>query len=259
MKWIDTHAHVYLPDFKEDRADWIARAKKEGVEKIYLPNIDLASIPMIKELVGLDGDMFVPMMGLHPCDVKENYLEVLDQLHSEIIQGKYVAVGEIGIDLYWDKSTLAWQIDAFQKQIQWSIDMNIPFVIHAREAFNEIFEVLDGFDASQLKGIFHCFTGNSDQAKKVMSYGGFKMGIGGVISYPKSDLKEVIKEIPMEYLVLETDAPFLTPKPYRGKRNESSYIPIIGSHVAEAKGIDMEEVAQITTANALEIFGGRTH
>lgn len=254
MKWIDTHAHVYLPDFKEDQAEWIARAKKEGLEKIYLPNIDLESLPMIHELVAIDPDFFIPMVGLHPCDVKDNFEEVLVQLKKELDARDYVAVGEIGIDLYWDKTTLPAQIEAFKTQIDWSIEKGKPFVIHARESFDEIFEVLDTYPAHQLKGIFHCFTGNVDQAKKIMNYGGFLMGIGGVISYPKSDLREVVKEIPMEYLVLETDSPFLTPKPYRGKRNESSYIPIIGSYIAEAKGIEMEEVAAITTQNALTLF-----
>jgi TatD DNase family protein len=257
MKWIDTHAHVYLPAFVEDRAEWIARAKKEGIEKIYLPNIDLESVPQIHDLCAHDPEMFIPMMGLHPCDVKENYQEVLDALHAELLSKPYVAIGEIGIDLYWDKSTLAIQQDAFRQQIQWSIDTRLPFAIHAREAFQEIFDILDEFNSSDLKGVFHCFTGTIEQAQKIMSYGGFMMGIGGVITYSKAQLDKVVAEIPLEYLVLETDSPYLPPNPYRGKRNESSYIPIIGAKIAEAKGIDMEKVAEITTANALKLFTPR--
>lgn len=254
MQWIDTHAHVYLPQFDEDREEWIKRAKEAGVSKIYLPNIDLESIPLIENLTALDHDMFVPMMGLHPCDVKEDYQEVLAAMRPAFDQKAFCAVGEIGIDLYWDKSTLPIQIEAFKTQIDWAIALDLPFVIHARDSFDEIFSVLDQYDKSKLKGIFHCFTGTLDQAKKVMDYGGFMMGIGGVITYPKSDLAQVVKEIPLEFLVMETDSPFLPPVPYRGKRNESSYIPIIGQRIAEAKSISLDTVAQVTTANALAIF-----
>ncbi|MFZ4785707.1 MAG: TatD family hydrolase [Flavobacteriales bacterium] len=254
MQWIDTHAHVYLPQFDEDREEWIKRAKDAGVNRIYLPNIDLESIPLIENLTARDPEMFVPMMGLHPCDVKENYQEVLAAMRLAFDQQSFCAVGEIGIDLYWDKSTLPLQIEAFKTQIEWAIALDLPFVIHARDSFDEIFAVLDQYDASKLKGIFHCFTGTLDQAKKVMNYGGFMMGIGGVITYPKSDLAQVVQDIPLEYLVLETDSPFLPPVPYRGKRNESSYIPIVGQRIADAKSISLDTVAEVTTANALAIF-----
>jgi TatD DNase family protein len=255
MKWIDTHAHVYLPQFDEDQQEWISRAKDAGLEKIYLPNIDLESVPLINALCEKDPDFFIPMMGLHPCDVKDNYKEVLAEMRAAFNNQKFIAVGEIGIDLYWDKTTLPIQIEAFKEQVNWSIELGLPFIIHARDSFDEIFEVLDTYNSADLIGIFHCFTGTAEQAKKIMSYGGFLMGIGGVITYDKAKLDEVVKDIPLEYLVLETDSPFLTPKPYRGKRNESSYIPIIGARVAEAKGLSLDAVAEHTTANALRIFG----
>jgi len=254
MKWIDTHAHVYLPQFEEDQQEWISRAKEAGLEKIYLPNIDLESVSLINALCEKDPSFFIPMMGLHPCDVKENYKEVLTEMRAAFNQKSFVAVGEIGIDLYWDKTTLPIQIEAFKEQVNWSIELDLPFVIHARDSFDEIFEVLDTYNPNELKGIFHCFTGTAEQANKIMSYGGFMIGIGGVITYDKAKLDEVVKDIPMEYLVLETDSPFLTPKPYRGKRNESSYIPIIGARVAEAKGLSLNTIAEQTTANALRIF-----
>ena len=254
MKWIDTHAHVYLPQFEEDQQEWISRAKEAGLDKIYLPNIDLESVPLINALCEKDPSFFIPMMGLHPCDVKENYKEVLTEMRAAFNHQSFVAVGEIGIDLYWDKTTLPIQIEAFKEQVNWSIELDLPFVIHARDSFDEIFEVLDTYNPNELKGIFHCFTGTAEQANKIMSYGGFMIGIGGVITYDKAKLDEVVKDIPLDYLVLETDSPFLTPKPYRGKRNESSYIPIIGARVAEAKGLSLNTIAEQTTANALRIF-----
>ena len=254
MKWIDTHAHVYLPQFEEDQQEWISRAKEAGLEKIYLPNIDLESVSLINALCEKDPSFFIPMMGLHPCDVKENYKEVLTEMRAAFNHQSFVAVGEIGIDLYWDKTTLPIQIEAFKEQVNWSIELDLPFVIHARDSFDEIFEVLDTYNPNELKGIFHCFTGTAEQANKIMSYGGFMIGIGGVITYEKAKLDEVVKDIPLDYLVLETDSPFLTPKPYRGKRNESSYIPIIGARVAEAKGLSLNTIAEQTTANALRIF-----
>ena len=194
------------------------------------------------------------MMGLHPCDVGDDFEAQLQVMENWLHTRPFAAVGEIGTDLYWDKTTLPIQIAAFKEQVNWSIELDLPFVIHARDSFDEIFEVLDTYNRSELKGIFHCFTGTAEQANKIMSYGGFMIGIGGVITYDKAKLDEVVKDIPMEYLVLETDSPFLTPKPYRGKRNESSYIPIIGARVAEAKGLSLDTIAEQTTANALRIF-----
>lgn len=254
MKWIDTHAHMYLPQFDEDRAEWVSRAKREGLTHVFLPNIDIESIPQMENLVASDSSFFIPMMGLHPCDVKENYEEVLDAMESKWNTNEYVAVGEIGIDLYWDKSTLEIQKKAFHRQIEWAIAKDKPIVIHARDAFEEIFEVLDTFHDEKLRGIFHCFTGTLAHAKKIMSYNTFFFGIGGVLTYEKSGLDKVVSEIPLEKMVLETDSPFLSPKPYRGKRNECSYIPIIGQKLALVKNIALHTVAEVTTKNALHIF-----
>lgn len=251
---IDTHSHLYLPQFDEDREAMLQRALEADVRKIFLPNIDLDSIPGMLALCDAHPQMCYPMMGLHPCDVKENYKEVLSLIRSEFDKRKFIAVGEIGIDLYWDKTTLDIQVDAFKQQIDWAKQMQIPIVIHARESFDEIFAVLDEVNDESLFGVFHCFTGNESQANKVIDYGGFMMGMGGVLTYPKSGLDAVVKSIPLEYLILETDSPYLTPIPHRGKRNESAYVKIIAEKLALCKGVSLEEIALSTTQNALTLF-----
>jgi len=254
MYLIDTHSHIYQPAFDEDSDAMMQRALEAGVKKILLPNIDIESVARVHKLCDAYPQICCPMMGLHPCDVKENYQEVLDELHKNFAQRKYVAVGEIGIDLYWDKTTLPYQIEAFRIQINWAKEMGLPIVIHARESFDEIFAVLDEMNDDHFTGIFHCFTGTAEQAQKVIDYGGFIMGIGGVLTYEKSGLDRVVADIPMQYLVLETDSPYLTPKPYRGKRNESSYTRIIAEKLALVKNISLDEVMQVTTDNAVRMF-----
>jgi TatD DNase family protein len=254
---IDTHSHLYLPQFDEDRAYMLARAKAAGVEKILLPNIDLDSIGPMLDLCRMNPDLCIPMMGLHPCDVKENFLEVLPHMRAHFETGNFIAVGEIGIDLYWDKTTLPVQVEAFEIQINWAKDLGLPIVIHARDAFDEIFEVLDRIHDARLRGVFHCFTGTADHARKIMDYGNFYMGIGGVLTYEKSGLDAVVKDIPMDYLMLETDSPFLSPKPYRGKRNESAYVKFVAEKLAGIKGLSLQEVAQATSNNADNLFGWR--
>lgn len=254
MQWIDTHSHLYLPAFSEDKSQWLQRLDQTNIQHVLLPNIDFQSMKPMLELCELQPQRFFPMLGLHPCDVKENYEVELAEIRKFFAITRPVAVGEIGIDLYWDKTTLDIQKIAFREQIQWSIEYQLPIVIHARESFNEIFEVLDEFDPKSIRGVFHCFTGTSEQAEKILSYGNFLLGIGGVLTYEKSGLDKVIQNIELSHLVLETDSPFLTPKPYRGKRNESAYIPIIGARLAEIKRVSMEEVASITSSNALKMF-----
>lgn len=254
MSLIDTHSHIYLPQFDEDLDAMIQRAKDAGVSKIFLPNIDLDSIPLMHRLSDRFPDMCYPMMGLHPCDVKENYIEVLQTMRSMFTQRRYIAVGEIGIDLYWDKSTLGIQIEAFKIQCDWAKELKLPIVIHARDSFDEIFSVMDEIHDGRLFGVFHCFTGNVQQAQKVMSYGNFLMGIGGVLTYEKSGLDAVVKDIPMEYLVLETDSPFLTPKPFRGKRNESGYVKFVAEKLAVVKDLSYDKVIAITGQNAIKLF-----
>jgi TatD DNase family protein len=254
MFLVDTHAHLYQDVFDADQDEMIKRALNAGVGLMLLPNINSSSILPMHELCGRYPSTIFPMMGLHPCDVGEDYAEVLSDMKIRFNHHEYIAVGETGIDLYWDKSTLPLQIESFRIQVQWAKELSLPLVIHARESFNELFDQLDELHDSTLRGIFHCFSGSIEQARKIMSYETFLMGIGGVITYEKSGLAEVVRHIPVEHLVLETDAPFLTPKPHRGKRNESSYLTFIASKLAESTGRSLQEIAQITTSNAIDLF-----
>ncbi|MCX6181123.1 MAG: TatD family hydrolase [Bacteroidetes bacterium] len=253
MNLIDTHAHIYQEDFQVDIDAVIARAKENGVSKIYLPNVDVPSIADLKALVQKDPLLFIPMMGLHPCYVKDDFEVQLNTIEKELRSGNYVAVGEIGIDLYWDKTFYAQQQEAFRRQIDWALELDLPIVIHARDSLKEIYEIMDEVSRPQLKGIFHCFSGNADDARKVINYG-FKIGIGGVVTFKNSGLDKVLQEIDIKHIVIETDAPYLTPVPHRGKRNESSYVKLIAIRLAEIYGISLDEVAEITTQNAKEVF-----
>jgi TatD DNase family protein len=255
MVLTDTHAHLYVQEFENDIDLVMEAAFEAGVSRIFLPNIDVRSIASLDLLASRYPNRVFPMMGMHPCSVKESFREDLGIIKNQLYGGKYVAVGEIGIDLYWDKSTLPMQIEAFEEQVKWAKELSIPIAIHARDSFDEIFEVMDRVHDEQLRGVFHCFTGSLEQAKKIMTYQGFFMGIGGVLTYPKAQLDLVLKEIPMEYLVLETDSPYLPPVPFRGKRNQSSYVKIVAEKLAEIKGISVEEIAQITTENSKTLFG----
>ena len=254
MQFIDTHSHMYSSKFDEDRKEAIDRAIKQGVDKIFLPNIDSSSIEGMHDLESAFPDNCFAMMGLHPCSVKENYEEELAIVKKHLAERPYKAIGEIGIDLHWDKSTLAIQQDAFKRQIEWAKENKLPIVIHARESFNEIFEIVDELNDDSLWGIFHCFTGSIEQAEKIISYGGFKMGIGGVLTYKNSGLAETIAHVDLKHLVLETDAPYLSPKPHRGKRNETSYTYYVAEKLAEVKGVSLSEIAEATSRNAHEVF-----
>ena len=249
----DTHAHLYLNAFDDDRHEAIRQAIGKSVNYMLLPNIDKESISPMMELVRDFSGHCYPMMGLHPTSVKEDFEEQLEVVHEWLRKEKFCAIGEMGIDLYWDKTYFNQQQEAFRIQVQWALDYNLPLVIHSRESFNEIFQLLDDVWKPALKGVFHCFTGNLEQAQHVISLG-FKLGIGGVLTYKNSGLPEVLKDISLEHILLETDAPFLSPVPYRGKRNESSYIPIIAQKLAEIKNTSIEEIARITTQNAINLF-----
>ncbi len=252
--FIDTHTHLYLEDFNADREEMIARATKAGIDKFYLPNIDSTSVEVLHQLCDKHPTQCFPMMGLHPCSVKANYKEELTLAYDLLKKRKYIAVGEIGLDLYWDKTFFAQQVEAFETQIQWALDLNLPIVIHCRDAFDEIYNVLIKFKALP-KGIFHCFTGNLEQANKIIALGNFKLGIGGVVTFKNSGLDKTLEQIDLKHIVLETDSPYLTPVPYRGQRNESAYISIIARRVAEVKNCNVGHLAEITTKNAAEIFG----
>lgn len=254
MQFIDTHTHLFVEQFNEDRHEIIKAAIDAGIEQMLLPNIDIDSIKDLHDLMEEFPQNCLGMMGLHPCSVEENWEDQLVIIKKNLDQNKYCAVGEIGMDLYWDKSSLPYQQKAFAQQIEWAKELGLPIAIHVREAFDETFEIVDELNDENLTGVFHCFTGTVDQAEHILNYGGFKLGLGGVLTFKNSGLDKVVAEIDMEHFVLETDAPYLAPTPFRGKRNESSYLTYVASRLAEIKGIRIEEVAEITTKNARELF-----
>ena len=255
MNLTDTHSHLYAKEFKDDLDESIQRCLDDGVERIFLPNIDLESIePMLALEEAYPSNCFA-MMGLHPCSVKENLEKDLSLIKDWLTKRDFAAIGEIGIDLYWDSSLLKQQQTAFIKQIEWAKELKKPIIIHTRNSFNEIFEILDDLNDDHLSGIFHCFSGNIEQATRAIDYGNFWLGIGGVLTFKNAGLDHVVKDIDLSRLVLETDSPYLAPTPYRGKRNESSYLKLIATKLAEVKNVSLEEIAQITTANSKKIFG----
>jgi TatD DNase family protein len=253
MIFTDTHTHLYDERLMADEMQ-IQRAIEAGVAKLYMPNCDSGTIAGMLQLADLWPDNCLPMMGLHPTYVKENYEDELAVVKEWLAKRKFYAVGEIGIDLYWDKTFKEQQKKAFATQIDWALQYDLPIVIHSRESTQDCIDVVSSKQNGKLKGIFHCYSGTLAEALKVVELG-FYLGIGGVVTYAKGNQAEVVKEIGLEYLVLETDAPYLAPVPYRGKRkNESSFIPVIAQKVAEIKGCSLDEVARITTANAALIF-----
>jgi TatD DNase family protein len=253
MNLIDTHTHLYLSDFDADRDEMIKRAIDCGVVKLLLPNIDVQSIDQMLSSVSSYPGICFPMAGLHPTSVKDDYLVQLDKIEELFFKHKFVAIGEIGIDLYWDKTHLEEQKIAFRRQISFALVNGVPVVVHARESFPEVFSVLNEFRGKGLKGVFHAFTGSITDAEQAIDIG-FKLGIGGIVTFKNSGLDRVVKETGLRHLILETDSPYLSPVPYRGKRNESSYLCIINKKVAEIFSISEEEVASITFANSTELF-----
>lgn len=251
--WIDTHAHLYLDKFKEDRSKVIERAKRRGVEKVFLPNIDSCTVTDLHKLCEEYPDFFYPMMGLHPTSVKDNFEKQLEVVENLLRTRDYIAVGEIGIDLYWDKTYFHEQKEAFRTQIRWAREMKLPLVIHARESFSEIFDVLDQEINNELTGVFHSFTGDVNDVDKIKEYG-FYFGINGIVTFKNSDLAKTVKHIPREKLLIETDAPYLAPVPHRGKRNESAYVTDTAARLAEIYGITSEDFAHITRNNAMNLF-----
>lgn len=253
MKLIDTHCHLYLKEFENDLPEVIQRAKNAGVEKFYLPAIDGEGIIDMLRLEELYPGDFFSMMGLHPGSVKENYKDELRIVEDYLQKRKFVAVGEVGLDFYWDTTYTNQQFEAFNNQMELALSYNLPIVIHTRNAMKETIEAVRPFAAKGLRGIFHCFGDSNETAKEIISMD-FYLGIGGVITYKKANLAEALKDIELKHIVLETDAPYLSPVPYRGKRNESSYILKVAEKLAEIKNIPVEEVARITTYNAEKIF-----
>lgn len=254
MVLTDTHTHLYYEADAAKRDELMQRCKQNNIDRLFLPNVDAASVPMMFELLQAYPDNCYPMLGLHPCSVKENWEEELAVIQPAIHQHKIYAIGEIGIDLYWDKTFLTEQIQAFKLQIKWAKALNLPIVIHCRDAFYEVYQVLLDERDEKLRGIFHCFSGNLEQAQKIIELG-FYLGIGGVVTYKNAGLDKVVEQIDLKHIVLETDSPYLTPVPYRGKPNESSYLIYVAQKVADLHKTFVEEVAEITTANSKAIFG----
>ena len=250
---IDTHCHLYLDDFDADRPAIIERANTESVGRFYLPAIDSSIITrMLKMEQDYPGQCFA-MMGLHPCSVKENFEEELQIAEQWLARRKFAAVGETGLDFYWDKTFTAQQYTAFRTQVGWAKKYNIPVVIHSRQSTLECIDVIKEMHDTSLTGIFHCFGGSLEEAQQITELG-FYLGIGGVLTYKNSGLAGVIEKLPLDNIVVETDAPYLTPVPFRGKRNESAYLKYVVQKIAELKNISIEEVAEITTANANKLF-----
>ncbi|WP_374951792.1 TatD family hydrolase [Mucilaginibacter sp.] len=254
MVLTDTHTHLYYQTDNVLRAGLMQRCLDNKVERLFLPNVDTASIPLMFDLLDAYPANCYPMMGLHPCSVKADWEHELMLMQPAIHKYTMYAIGEIGIDLYWDKTFLTEQIQAFKLQIKWAKQMNLPIVIHCRDAFDEVYQVLLDEQDEKLRGIFHCFTGTLDQAKKIIALG-FYLGIGGVVTYKNGGLDKILPQIDLRHIVLETDSPYLTPVPYRGKPNESSYLPYIAQKVAELHQISIEAVADITTQNSKKVFG----
>lgn len=250
----DTHTHLYSEAFDEDRSEMMQRAIEAGVKRFFIPAIDASYIPSMLELKNNYPENVYLMAGLHPTHVKENYREELEIAARMIEEHDVYGVGETGIDLYWDKTFLKEQQEAFRIQINWAKELQLPVIIHCRDAFEEVFEVLESELDDRLFGIFHCFTGTVRDAQRAIDCN-MKLGIGGVLTFKNGKIDKFLSEFPIEHMVLETDSPYLSPVPYRGKRNESSYLTLVAEKMAEVYGLSLEEVARITTANSKKVFG----
>lgn len=251
---IDSHSHIYSEEFNEDRDQAIQRALSSGVKKIILPNIDSTSVVPMMNLADKYPEICFPLIGLHPTSVNESYKKELEFIESWLDKSRFYGIGEIGIDLYWDKTFLKEQEKVFRHQLQIAKQLKLPLVIHVRKSFNEVFSILEQEQDGNLTGIFHCFSGGANEANRVTD-AGFKLGIGGVVTFQNSHLAETLKKVDIHHLVLETDSPYLSPVPFRGKRNEASYLIYIAQKVAEIYGASVDEVADITSENVVNLFG----
>ncbi len=253
MNLIDTHAHIYSAKFDSDRDQVIEEIRAAGISRIYMPNVEVDTIDRMLECESRYGDLCIPMMGLHPCDVKEGFEEQLRVMEGWLNRRPFAAVGEIGTDLYWDKSTFDIQKEALDIQVGWAKEKALPIVLHCRESIDQTIELIEKAQNGTLRGIFHCFTGTLDQARRIIDLG-FLLGIGGVVTYKNGGLDQVIPFLDPEHLVLETDAPYLAPVPHRGKRNTPAYLPEIAVIVGDLLGLSLEKVAEVTSLNAINIF-----
>ncbi len=257
--FIDTHCHINEPEFSEDLDQVVARARESGVGLMLLPSVNTESPASIIDVCNRWPDCTRPMIGLHPEDLSQDFHAQLDVLKSMLDQDRagrrsFVAVGEIGIDLHWDRSRLDDQIEAFRTQLEWALEYDLPVSVHCRDAHDVMVSVMEPYLNTGLKGVFHCFSGNAQQAMQLLEHGGFMLGIGGVLTYRKSPLPEALADVPRNRVVLETDCPYLPPVPHRGQRNEPSYLALTAQFLADVWGIGQEELSEITTANARHLF-----
>ena len=255
IEFVDTHTHLFTTEFDVDRADAVRRAVEAGVGKLCLPAINEESLPSLMAMCDEFPSVCHPMIGLHPTELGEDYERVLDRMYNLLKNDdRFVAVGEVGLDFYWDDTRKREQEEVFRRQIEWALETGLPLAIHSRSAFDELYAVMDDYRGRGLTGVFHCFSGSDDEACKLLSFDGFYLGIGGVVTYKKSTLPSVLKAVPLERVVLETDSPYLAPVPKRGKRNESAYVHYVADFLAAVYDCNVEHVAMVTTANARRLF-----
>ena len=257
ISFVDTHTHLFVQEFDGDRNAAVQRALEAGVTRLCLPSITEESIPAIMAMCEEFPGVCYPMIGLHPTELGDDYKAVLDRMYARLkSDNRYIAVGEVGLDFYWDDTRKREQLEAFDTQIEWAHETGLPLAIHSRSAFDELYDMMEAHRGKGLTGVFHCFSGSEDEARKLLSFDGFSLGIGGVVTYKKSTLPAVLANVPLERIVLETDSPYLPPVPFRGKRNESAYVPYIAEFLAGVYGCSVEEVARVTTGNAERLFFG---
>ena len=255
IELVDTHTHLFVTEFDIDRADAVRRAVNAGVGTLCLPAINGESLPSLMAMCDEFPSVCHPMIGLHPTELGDDYEAVLDRMYDILkSDDRFVAIGEVGLDFYWDDTRKREQEEVFRRQIEWALETGLPLAIHSRSAFDELYAVMDDYRGRGLSGVFHCFSGSEEEALKLLSFDGFYLGIGGVVTYKKSTLPDVLKCVPLERVVLETDSPYLAPVPKRGKRNESAYVPYIADFLATLYGCSVEQVAAVTTANARKLF-----
>ena len=255
IEFVDTHTHLFVTEFDIDRADAVRRAVDAGVGTLCLPAINGESLPSLMAMCDEFPSVCHPMIGLHPTELGDDYEAVLDRMYDILkSDDRFVAIGEVGLDFYWDDTRKREQEEVFRRQIEWALETGLPLAIHSRSAFDELYAVMDDYRERGLSGVFHCFSGSEEEALKLLSFDGFYLGIGGVVTYKKSTLPDVLKCVPLERVVLETDSPYLAPVPKRGKRNESAYVPYIADFLAAMYGCSVEQVAAVTTANARKLF-----
>lgn len=255
IEFIDTHTHLFVEEFDGDREAVVKRAVEAGVATLCLPCIDENSLEPLLAMCAEFPGVCHPMIGLHPTELGSDYKEVLERMHARVLSdNRFVAIGEVGLDFYWDETFRKEQMEAFCMQLDWAVETGLPLAIHSRSAFNELYEIMESYRCHNLKGVFHCFSGSSEEAEKLLSFDGFCLGVGGVLTYKKSALPAVLANIPLERVLLETDSPYLSPVPYRGKRNESAYVPFVAAAMAAVYGCSLEHVADVTTSNARRLF-----